>query len=416
MGADAILLIAASSTTRRSPTSRRRRSPRTGGAGRGARRARARPGASPRDAAASGSTTATCALSRPRSRRRCRPAAARSGRAARRQRERASSAGRRATPARRRRPRLPRRRGLHARAGSGLGAGEPRRMKASDLDAAFASLPPPWAAVCRAGPPNASRPCSGASRPPPAIARSRLTTRFAPCVSSRPPTSRSWSSARTRTRRRVMPTAWPFPRAVAGRARWRAYSRCWPPTARVASGRRRLEARRLGAPRGAAAESGPDRRGRSQRQPCGVRLAGAHSGNRRAPVPPARARRSSCSGARKRRSFFAAAAPGSSVRTLETRHPSYDFLRDFMAERQSFRGDLRPRRLVGNRPAGARPCYSLQVRLGGVPEWLKGADCKSVGLRLRWFESSLLHQTSTPSLSRSVFLAARDAAKPPERE
>jgi hypothetical protein len=26
-----------------------------------------------------------------------------------------------------------------------------------------------------------------------------------------------------------------------------------------------------------------------------------------------------------------------------------------------------------------------------VPEWLKGADCKSVGLRLRWFESSLLH-------------------------
>ena len=28
---------------------------------------------------------------------------------------------------------------------------------------------------------------------------------------------------------------------------------------------------------------------------------------------------------------------------------------------------------------------------GGVPEWLKGADCKSVGLRLRWFESSLLH-------------------------
>ena len=28
---------------------------------------------------------------------------------------------------------------------------------------------------------------------------------------------------------------------------------------------------------------------------------------------------------------------------------------------------------------------------GGVPEWLKGADCKSVGLRLRWFESNLLH-------------------------
>jgi hypothetical protein len=34
---------------------------------------------------------------------------------------------------------------------------------------------------------------------------------------------------------------------------------------------------------------------------------------------------------------------------------------------------------------------------GGVPEWLKGADCKSVGLRLRWFESNLLHQ-SRPGL------------------
>ena len=35
--------------------------------------------------------------------------------------------------------------------------------------------------------------------------------------------------------------------------------------------------------------------------------------------------------------------------------------------------------------------YTLRLA-GGVPEWLKGADCKSVGLRLRWFESSLLHQ------------------------
>ena len=31
-------------------------------------------------------------------------------------------------------------------------------------------------------------------------------------------------------------------------------------------------------------------------------------------------------------------------------------------------------------------------RYGEVPEWLKGADCKSVGLRLRWFESIPLHQ------------------------
>ena len=35
---------------------------------------------------------------------------------------------------------------------------------------------------------------------------------------------------------------------------------------------------------------------------------------------------------------------------------------------------------------------NLRFPAGGVPEWLKGADCKSVGLRLRWFESSPLHQ------------------------
>ena len=35
---------------------------------------------------------------------------------------------------------------------------------------------------------------------------------------------------------------------------------------------------------------------------------------------------------------------------------------------------------------------------GGVPEWLKGADCKSVGLRLRRFESYPLHQDSARAL------------------
>jgi hypothetical protein len=34
-------------------------------------------------------------------------------------------------------------------------------------------------------------------------------------------------------------------------------------------------------------------------------------------------------------------------------------------------------------------------RRGGVPEWLKGADCKSAGVRLRWFESNPLHQPIT---------------------
>ena len=32
--------------------------------------------------------------------------------------------------------------------------------------------------------------------------------------------------------------------------------------------------------------------------------------------------------------------------------------------------------------------YSLQLEHGSVPEWTKGTDCKSVGVRLRWFEST----------------------------
>ena len=39
--------------------------------------------------------------------------------------------------------------------------------------------------------------------------------------------------------------------------------------------------------------------------------------------------------------------------------------------------------------AGSSPIASSSS--GGVPEWPKGADCKSVGLRLRRFESSPLH-------------------------
>ncbi len=34
------------------------------------------------------------------------------------------------------------------------------------------------------------------------------------------------------------------------------------------------------------------------------------------------------------------------------------------------------------------------ANLGGVAEWLMAADCKSALLRVRWFESSLLHQMS----------------------
>ncbi len=37
------------------------------------------------------------------------------------------------------------------------------------------------------------------------------------------------------------------------------------------------------------------------------------------------------------------------------------------------------------------PGFQSYRDIGGVPEWLKGTGCKPVGVRLRWFESNLLH-------------------------
>ena len=33
---------------------------------------------------------------------------------------------------------------------------------------------------------------------------------------------------------------------------------------------------------------------------------------------------------------------------------------------------------------------------GQIPEWPNGADCKSAGLRLRWFESIFAHDSYSP--------------------
>ncbi|GBQ82848.1 hypothetical protein AA0535_0093 [Asaia krungthepensis NRIC 0535] len=46
------------------------------------------------------------------------------------------------------------------------------------------------------------------------------------------------------------------------------------------------------------------------------------------------------------------------------------------------------------------PPYSPS-RPGEMPEWLKGADCKSAGVRLRWFESNSLHQVPFPENPKS---------------
>ena len=35
--------------------------------------------------------------------------------------------------------------------------------------------------------------------------------------------------------------------------------------------------------------------------------------------------------------------------------------------------------------------FNFQLKEGQIPEWPNGADCKSAGLRLRWFESIFAH-------------------------
>ena len=57
------------------------------------------------------------------------------------------------------------------------------------------------------------------------------------------------------------------------------------------------------------------------------------------------------------------------------------------------------RALKRGRPGGVRagtrrddrPVHCITYEDGGLPEWLKGADCKSAGVSLRWFKSNILH-------------------------
>jgi hypothetical protein len=47
----------------------------------------------------------------------------------------------------------------------------------------------------------------------------------------------------------------------------------------------------------------------------------------------------------------------------------------------------------------------VEMLNGGVPEWPNGADCKSAGVRLRWFESIRPH-----SLCQILFLKYQSGA------
>ena len=42
---------------------------------------------------------------------------------------------------------------------------------------------------------------------------------------------------------------------------------------------------------------------------------------------------------------------------------------------------------------------------GQIPEWPNGADCKSAGLRLRWFESIFAHEYAQADSTRNAEIA-----------
>ena len=204
------------------------------------------------------------------------------------ERKRHPRAGRRRPAARRRRARLSRRRGVHARAGSGRRARQPDRMKAADLDAAFASLPPAWAAVL------------------PGWTRERLEAvrRCVEAVSGDRPIA---PEDPFRALRLVAPDEVkvvvigqdPYPTAghadglafSAGKGRPRSLARVFEVLAADRPGGfEPPEVWKLDAwarARRAAAQSGADGRGGRHRQPSGLWLAGTHYRDRAAPVRPA---------------------------------------------------------------------------------------------------------------------------------
>ena len=52
----------------------------------------------------------------------------------------------------------------------------------------------------------------------------------------------------------------------------------------------------------------------------------------------------------------------------------------------------------GTEVIGSQTWHNLRFAEGEVAEWLMAADCKSALLRVRWFESSPLHQRNDVDL------------------
>ena len=223
-----------------------------------------------------------------------------------------------------------------------------------------ATLPPAWArrpAGLDAGAARArSRRCVDARLG--RRGRSRPTIRSARCACSRPTRVKVVVIGQDPYPTPATPTGWRFRPARAGRARCAASSRCWPRDRPALRRARRLAARRLGAPGRAAAQPGADGRGRSRRQPHGLRLAGAHSRNRPGAGSPSLTPPVFL--------LWGAQGAGRSVPTPRRPAPAaascdratlrYDFERAFMADGSHFDATVRPA------STGGRSDRRLQAR------------------------------------------------------
>ncbi len=287
--------------------------------------------------------------------------------AAGRHRKRHRHAGRHPPHARSRGSRLPGRRGVHARHRPRRSARLPGRVKAGELAAALATLPPAWAAVLPGWTEDRLRAVQDAVV---AVSGDR------PIAPDDP----------LRALRLVDPEAVkvvvigqdPYPTAghadglafSAGRGRPRSLARVFELLAEARPGfvaPDDLGARRLGASRRAAAQPGHDGRDRTQRQSSELWLASAHSRNSRVLERQGVAACFSPVGNQGARVLGRGKGAGLARDGADDASPVVRLRPLLHGRRQPFRRHGSPRRLVGDRPNEPRPCYSPGFVSEGCP-------------------------------------------------
>ncbi len=78
-------------------------------------------------------------------------------------------------------------------------------------------------------------------------------------------------------------------------------------------------------------------------------------------------------------------------------------------------GSMAEQLICNQQVVGSTPITSSIY--GRIPEWPKGTDCKSAGLRLRWFESTFSHQKKPSFFVTEAFcFSAQKGGKPKKRE